>query len=303
MNLQQLYYFKAIAQLEHFTKASESLGINQSSLSHAIQGLEQELGAKLFVRSGRNIVLSQYGKMFLPYVEDALATLESGIAELKNAVNPETGIVSIACFPSLAQFVPDIIVRYVSETNRMDVRIRTNQEATYYTLREQLLEGKVDLVFATQIDDPKVGSTLIGEQSYVLLVPKNHRFAERESVDVSDLDGENYIAYSRDSQIRRQSDKFFRQNGIKPRITTETDQDIMIYGLVAAGHGIAITPWPHGGAPYNVRLVPINGIEKRKLYLLWNKEAYIPPSAAEFRDFIIQNGLVFDEYRQRNQIE
>lgn len=303
MNLQQLHYFVTIAELEHYTKAAEVLNVNQSSLTHAIQGLEQELNVKLFTRSGRNIVLSQYGKMFLPHVTQALDALDSGITELKDAVDPETGTVTIACFPSLAQFVPDIIVRYVSETKRMGVRLQTNQESTYYALREQLLSGKVDLIFASEIDDPRVDSTLIGEQSFVLLVPKDHRFAQRESVDLQELDGESYIAYSKDTLLRHQSDRYFYQHGVRPRIAAETAQDIIIYGLVAARHGIAITPWPLGGAPYNVCLVPVNGMAKRKLYLLWRKKAYLPPAAVQFRDYIVKNGLVFDEYRQRNHIE
>ena len=303
MNLQQLRYFKTIAENEHYTKASKALGINQSSLSHAMRNLEQELGAVLFMQSGRNVVLSPYGRMLLPHVKKALAELDAGIAELKHAVDPDTGIVTIACFPSLAEFVPDIIVRYVAQTNRVAVRPQTNQEATYYTLREQLLEGKVDLVFATEIDDPRVGSTLIGEQSFVLLVPQNHRFAKRESVDLRELNGENYIAYSKDSQLRRQSDKMFRQAGIHPRITAETAQDVMIYGLVGAGHGVAITPWPLGGAPYNLKLIAVNGMEKRKLYLMWNKERYLSPAATEFRDFVVSSGAVFDEYRMRNHIQ
>lgn len=303
MNLQQLYYFKTIAELEHYTKAAEALSVSQSSLSHAMQGLEQELNVKLFARSGRNVVLTKYGKMFLPHVMQALETLEGGIAELRHAVDPDSGVVTIACFPSLAQFVPDIIVRYISETNRVDVRFQTNQEATYYTLREQLLGGKVDLVFATEIDDPRVGKTPVGEQSFVLLVPKTHRFASYDSIDLRELDGENFIAYSKDSQIRHQYDAYFRRNGIRPRITTETAQDVMIYGLVAAGHGIAVTPWPLEGTPYNVKLVPLQGVHKRKLYLMWNRENYLPPAAAYFRDFISKQGLVFDEYRLRNNIQ
>lgn len=303
MNLQQLYYFKTIAELEHYTKASEALNVNQSSLSHAMQSMEQELGAKLFIRSGRNIALSPYGKMFLPHVNQAIDALESGITEIRHAIDPETGIVSIACFPSLARFIPEVIVRYISETNRVDVRLQPGQEATYHTLREQLLNGKIDLVFATEMDDPRIGSSFIGEQSFALLVPESHRFAERESVHIRELGGENYIAYSKDSQLRQQSDRMFRQLGIRPRITTETAQDVMIYGLVAANHGIAITPWPLGGAPYNVRLVPIEGMEKRKLYLLWNKETYTSPAVAQLREFIIQKGPIFDEYRQRNQIQ
>lgn len=303
MNLQQLKYFKTIAEHEHYTKAAEALSVSQSSLSHAMQCFERELGVDLFLKSGRNVVLSPYGRMLLPHVTQALDALDDGIAEVKHAVDPETGVVTIACFPSLAEFVPDIIVRYISETNRVDARLHTSQEATYYELRKQLLEGKVNLVFATEIDDPRVGSALIGEQSFVLLVPKGHRFAGRESVDLHELNGESYIAYSKDSQLRRQADAYFRREKIRLHINTETAQDIMIYGLVAAGRGVAVTPWPLGGAPYNVSLVPIRGMLKRKLYLLWNKTTYLPPSATYFRDFVIQRGLVFDEYRLRNNIQ
>ncbi|MCR5826462.1 MAG: LysR family transcriptional regulator [Oscillospiraceae bacterium] len=302
MNLQQLYYFKMIAEMEHYTKAAEALNVNQSSLSHAMQSLENELNVKLFMRSGRNIVLSSYGRMFLPHVKKALVSLDEGVTELRHAIDPEKGIVTLACLPSLAQFVPDIIVRYVSATNRVDVRLQTGQESTYYALREMLLNGKVDLAIATEIDDPRVGSTFLGEHSFSLLVPKTHRFADRESIDISEIDGENFIAFSKDCQIRRQSDEYFRKLGIRPRITTETAQDIMIFGLVSAGHGIAITPWPLGGAPYNVKVIPLQGVHKRRLYLMWNKENYLPPSAAQFRDFIIAQGAVFDEYRLRNNI-
>ena len=55
MNLQQLYYFKTIAELEHYTKASQMLNITQSSLSHSINDLEKELGVLLFIRQGRNV--------------------------------------------------------------------------------------------------------------------------------------------------------------------------------------------------------------------------------------------------------
>ena len=71
MNLKQLEYFRMIAELEHFTKASEKLLISQSSLSHSIKELEAELGVELFMRQGRNVKLTKYGQMFLPFVEQA----------------------------------------------------------------------------------------------------------------------------------------------------------------------------------------------------------------------------------------
>lgn len=299
MNLQQLYYFKTIAELEHYTRASEALAVSQSSLSHAIQGMEDEIGAPLFAKSGRNIVLTQYGKMLLPHVKRSLESLETGLKELKHAVDPDTGTAAIACFPSLAQFVPDIIVRYISETGRVNARIHTSQEATYYELRDNLLDGEVNLVFATEIKNPKIECAPIGEHHLALLVPADSRLK-----GLLDLDGKDFIAYSRKSQLRRQEDALFRRLGIHPRVTMETDQDIIIYGLVGAGRGAALTPYPLGGVPYNVKILPVSdGLIKRRLYLMWNRETYMPPAAASFRDFIVERGLVFDEYRKRQRIE
>ncbi len=297
MNLRQLYYFKAIAELEHYTRAAEKLYVSQSSLSHAIQELEDELNVEFFVKRGRNVELTKYGQLFLPYVQKTLETLETGIATLSDYINPNTGTVVMAGFPSLAQFAPDIIVRYVSETNRVDVRLQFNQEATYAQLREQLLSGKVDLIFATAVDDPRVASSYIGKHQIVLLVPLGHRLARYNEVDLRELDGEDFIAFDTNCQLRSVTDQIVKDLQIKPNITMETAQDLIIYGLVAASHGVSIIPYPLGGVPYNTKIIRIaNDIPPRRLYLSWNKEQYLPPAAEYFRDFVIRSGEVFTQF-------
>jgi DNA-binding transcriptional LysR family regulator len=301
VNLRQLQYFKTIAELEHYTRAAEKLYVSQSNLSHSIQELEEELNVEFFARKGRNIKLTKYGALFLPYVVQALELLETGVAKLQDNINPNTGTVVMAGFPSLASFAPEIIVRYVSETDRVGVRLQFNQEATYFDLKDQLLSGKVDLVFSTLIDDPRVKGTPIGEHQIVLLVPVGHRLSEMKQVDLRELDGEGFIAFDNNCQLRAVTDKIFEQLKIKPKITMETAQDVIIYGLVAAKHGVSITPLPLGGEPYNVKVVPIaNNIPPRQLYLNWNTEQYIPPAAEYFRDFVIRSGLVFNQFIQRN---
>ena len=95
MNLRQLYYFRTIAELEHYTRAAEKLFVSQSNLSHAIQELEEELNVKLFVRKGRNIKLTKYGELFLPYVQKSIEDLEAGISTIKDYINPNSGTVSM----------------------------------------------------------------------------------------------------------------------------------------------------------------------------------------------------------------
>ena len=83
MNLDYLRYFVKLAQVGHYTRASEQLNISQPSLSHAVRQLEEELGVPLFERQGRNTQLTQFGEEFLDCAARTLATLDEGVTSLR----------------------------------------------------------------------------------------------------------------------------------------------------------------------------------------------------------------------------
>ena len=299
MNLRQLYYFTTIAELEHYTRAAESLYVSQSSLSHAIRELETELHVELFTRHGRNVKLSKHGELLYPYVKKALETLEGGISQLQDYIDPNRGTVILSAFPSLDTFVSDAIVQYLSNTGRVDVRFQYEHD-NFHEIRQKLIKGDIDLAIATRIEDPRLESVRIGSHELVLLVPENHPFAQRKSVSLKDLDGENFTTYDDDSQLGPQIKRQLQQRNIHPNVVMEARQDVVIYGMVSAGHSVAITPLPLSGRPYNVKVLPISDADhQRDLYLLWNKERYMPPAAGYFRDFIIQQENLFDAYLKR----
>ena len=80
MNLQQLYYFRKLAEVQHYTEAAKALYITQPSLSDSIASLEHELSVSLFQKKGRGVQLTKYGQEFYQYVNQALGILEHGIA-------------------------------------------------------------------------------------------------------------------------------------------------------------------------------------------------------------------------------
>ncbi len=300
MNLRQLQYFKTIAELEHYTRAAEKLFVSQSNLSHAIKELEEELGVEFFVRKGRNVKLTKYGELFLPYVTEALNQIETGVHHLDGFINPDTGSVVMAGFSSLSQFIPDVIVRYLSETNRVGVHLNFSQSASYTDLREELKNGSIDLAFATRIDDPGIEGTLIGEHQIVLIAPLSHPLAKETEVDLRVLDKEPFIAFNKDCEIRSFTDRYFAELGIHPHISMETAQDVLVYGMVGANQGLAVVPRPIGAEPYNVKILNIsNPIPPRKLYLMWNTNRYMPPAAGYFRDYVVEKGLIFDQFIER----
>ena len=114
MNLNQLQYFKILAQEEHYTRAAQMLSITQPSLSHAIAQLEEELGTRLFEKKGRNIVLTRYGKLFLPYVEESLKVLEEGVQRTRELNGSKEGIIHLAYIYTMgSNFTPKMVRNFL----------------------------------------------------------------------------------------------------------------------------------------------------------------------------------------------
>ncbi|MDW8571612.1 MULTISPECIES: LysR family transcriptional regulator [Staphylococcus] len=77
-------YFQNVANTEHLTKSSEKLHVAQPALSKIIKNLEEELGAELFDRIGRNIKLNTYGKIFLKHVDQLFYEIEVGVQKIED---------------------------------------------------------------------------------------------------------------------------------------------------------------------------------------------------------------------------
>lgn len=302
MNLQWLYYFAAIAETEHYTKAAEKMHVTQSNLSHAMKDLEKELGASLFEKNGRNIQLTKYGKLFLPYVQKSIHSLEDGVTTLKQYIDPNLGTIVLAGFHSVAQFSTDLMIRYQSETNRINVQFEYSSER-WRLLNNKLLDGSVDLIISTKSDLPEIGRSYIGTHKLVALVPEEHPFAQKESVCLKDFHKQPFIAFDTSGQIRPQLDKLFSEQNVAPIIVTETANDTIVYGFVAAKRGVSIVPYPLMGAPFGTKIIPVSDeLVQRKIYLQWNKERYMPPAAEYFKNYIIRSGNVFDQYLKFHKI-
>ena len=113
MNLPQLYYFRKLAEVQHYTEAAKALYITQPSLSDSIASLEKELGVSLFQKKGRNIQLTKYGEEFYQYVSESLSILEHGISLIKEKSGHISGTIDIGCILTLlGDFLPEALDLY-----------------------------------------------------------------------------------------------------------------------------------------------------------------------------------------------
>lgn len=300
MNLQQLYYFKTVAELKHFTKAANKLLVAQPSLSHSISELESELGVSLFERGRGGVTLTKYGELFLGYVEKSLAILDEGKEKLSDLIDPTGGTISFSYVSSLEAFISYVMAKYYADNTGVYTMFHLSQK-TNQEIKQSILAGKTDLGIGTFIDDPNLEYQKIGEHELVLIVSANHPLAKNHEVDLATLENENFISYDSTCDLRFFIDNLFKPIGIKPNVVLESTHDTVIYSSVAANYGVALVPVPFGNNNYDMKVLKIrNNIPKREIFLTWKKDKYISPAVANLRDYIISRPTIFDAFRKLN---
>ncbi|WMS43950.1 LysR family transcriptional regulator [Acuticoccus sp. MNP-M23] len=239
LNYHHLRYFRAVAREGNLTRTAKLLNVSQSALSVQIRQLEQRLGHPLFERSGRQLSLTEAGRLALDHADAIFATGEQLVAALRHAdyVRPTVRIGALA---TLSRNFVLGAVRPLLGTG-VDVVLRSG------TAEELLgrLEGlSLDLIMLNQPPGDEAGKDLI-----------SHRLAEQEAsligalAFVSEagsladrLSSQPLIVPTMQSGIRVGFDALVARLGITPRIAVEADDMAMVRLLAREGAGLAVIP-------------------------------------------------------------
>lgn len=288
MNLSQLYYFRKLAQLQHYTKAAKELYITQPSLSDSISSLEQELGISLFQKEGRNVKLTKYGQEFYEYVNDALNQLDKGIAVAKSKSGAMGGMIDIGCIPTiLGDYMPNAIQHYRAKNPKAVFNIYQG-----HTLRllEELKKGKYDIAFCSKVDDPELEFIPILAQKLILVVRHDHPLASRESVEVTELSNYSLTTYRETIPIGKIVRAVLREKGVEASFSY--DDEISIGGVVTVTNQIAIA----ADTPYlnqfdQIKKITISDIpeDTRLVYMVYSKKNYMAKAPEDFAEFLVEH--------------
>ena len=126
MRLEQLDAFVEVARRGSVSRAAEALYVTQPTLTARVKGLEQELDAKLFIRSQRGMRLSDAGRAFLPYAERTVDTVSSGRRLLAELARGESGQLALGAAPAVSTYVlPRILTRFRRTHPKVSLAVRT----------------------------------------------------------------------------------------------------------------------------------------------------------------------------------
>lgn len=232
--------FVEVARRGSVSRAAEALYVTQPTLTARLKSLEQELDAKLFVRSQRGMRLSDAGRAFLPYAERTLDSVSSGRQLLAELARGESGQLALGAAPAVSTYVlPRILTRFRRTHPKVSVAVRTghSEEVLELVLREQVQVG-----LGRALRHPDVEAIPLYEDELVLVVDPEHSFAEQQEIGPDQLTDVQLILFDRTSSYHRLTSEFFEGVGAVPRGIMELDNIDAAKKMVEQGLGVALLP-------------------------------------------------------------
>jgi DNA-binding transcriptional LysR family regulator len=286
MELRQLEYFVAVAELRSFSRAAERCAVAQPALSQQVRRLEAELGAQLLVRTTRSVALTDAGAALLRNARRVLADVANARAE----VDAITGLLHGRLTLGAIQFVPlldipRLLAGFRAAYPGVDVVLRT---ADNERMLAEVRSGQLDLAFVSfrpQAAPADLGRLEVLTEPLLAVVAREHPLAARSSVQLADLAAHPFIELGPGSGLRGQSDHAFSAAGLERHVALEVAGLGDMLSLAALGLGVALLPSSllHARRAASVRAVPLAGAPAwRSVALVWREAEPVSPSARAF---------------------
>jgi len=240
MEFYLLETFLQVASEKSFSRAAEKLLRTQPAVSLAIRRLETELGDKLIDRSGREILLTDAGRIVLEFArrfENLRRDLENALAELRDNA---AGRLAIGANESTALYLLQHIERYRRLYPKIKVQVRRSLSSK---IPAQLTDGDLELgVISYDPEDDRLDSTIIYTDHLAFVVSPKHRFARRKSVSIGELGMETFIAHNVVSPYRERVLKEFQRHKVALNMDVEMPTVETIRRMVQRNEGVAFLP-------------------------------------------------------------
>jgi len=246
MELRQLRCFVALAEHLHFAHAAELLHITQPGLSQQIRALEDELGARLFDRSKRKVLLTEAGSYFLQEAQLTLKHVERAQAVAKRVARGQLGSLRIGYVSSVP--FTGILSQIVSEFRQHAPGLQLLLEEMFGP--EQLIKiaaGTLDTgVIRLPIEHelPHLETKVLMKEKMLIAIREDHPLAKLEEIPVADLQNESFIVWKgiQPNTLNGHLVALARQGNFALRIGQTAPTPAAMIALVAGGAGVAFVP-------------------------------------------------------------
>ena len=277
MNLRDLRYLIALAELRHFGKAAEACFVSQPTLSTQIRKLEEELGVVLVERAPRKLMLTAAGQDVVLRARRIVAEVEQMKESARRSQDPEAGSLRLGVFPTLGPYLlPHVVPQLRERFPQLELLLIEEKSDV---LLARLREGKLDAtLLALPLHDDQLHAEWLFDEPFVLAAPRQHALASRTSLAMAELSDETLLLLEDGHCLREQALDVCRLSGAQERTGFRATSLETLRQMVAAGVGVTLLPALSVHAPIvqpdNIRLVPFTTpAPSRQIALVWRKSS------------------------------
>lgn len=290
MDFDQLETFLEVARHASFSRAAEKRFRTQPAISSQIRALEEEVGARLFDRSGGKVALTGAGKVFQQYVEQSLEarkTMLVTIAEMERV--PRGEIVVGANEGTCLHILPEVFAEFRKLYPEVGVQISRLERAK---ILESIIDNSVDFgVVSTPVDDKRLTVVTIHRDELVTIVPPGHPLAASKRAAIADV-AQFPLLLPKVGRTRDSLEDLFHERGLKPKIAMELDSSELLKRFVAAQIGagfIARSNVIEDVKAGVLAAIPIADASiRRDLALVFRKDKALSRAALAFIDIAVK---------------
>jgi DNA-binding transcriptional LysR family regulator len=291
MDFDQLNSFIEVARHNSFSRAADKCFRTQPAISSQIRSLEDEVGAKLFDRSGGKVSLTAAGKAFQKYAEEMMESkrrIISSMAEMERI--PRGEIVVGANEGTCLHVLPEVFAEFKKLYPNVAVGIKRSERVR---ILESVIDNSVDFgVVSMPVEDSRFTVKVIHRDELVVIAPPQHPIVNGKP-KVSVLDVVKYpLLLPKFGKTRDAIDELLHGRKLKPNISMELDSSELLKRFVAAGVGIGFIA--RSNALSDIKAKTLSAIPfadaqiKRDLALVFRKDKALSRAALAFIDIAVK---------------
>jgi DNA-binding transcriptional LysR family regulator len=287
MEVRQLQIFRTLAEELNFTRTAEKVHTVQSNVTAQIKALEEELGMPLFDRLGRRVTMTEAGRRFQPFAEQALAAMEQGQRAIQAGAEP-SGPLRIGAPESVLTYrLPQLLRAFRKRFPHVELIFQPFFNAT---VGLKLESGKFDMAIV-MMDSPPDGlihSIRLRTERVFLVCDPQHSLASKPTIKPVDLAGESLLLTESGCSYRLKFDRLLAMQNIRPGTITEFSSVEAIKQCAASGMGLGLLP----------AIVVAQELRQNQLkalhwagpsldiatHIMWHKDKWVSPAMQAFAE-------------------
>lgn len=285
MEIRQLRYFVKLAETLNFSTAAKELFITQSTLSHQILQLENELQQPLFLRNSHEVSLTEAGHALLPLAKETLHSADNCLLRLEELKNLTGGELNIGVTFSFAAIMAETVTAFLRRYPHVKVNVT---QSTMIELMAQLENHELDFVLAFKplVANPKIDSQILFHHRLAAVVSERHALAGRDSITFDELQRYDLVMSRKGTQARNVFDASVAGKDYQYRIKVEMNMVYLLFKLLRESNYVTVLSESTVAYERGLKAIPIvdhDAKEKQMegcIHLL--KNAYIKNSSKEF---------------------